>query len=140
MVIPATPKTPLIRFDAESSKLEIVGRSIPEDAEELYQPVFQLLRIMIRKPHGSLKVVLQFEYFNTHSSRILVEFLHVLESMMNAGHLVKVFWVCEESDEETIDFGEDLKQLVKLLPIDTTVLSEEKYDDFLNQARYVTVN
>lgn len=139
MVIPATPKTPLIRFDAESSKLEIVGRSIPEDAEELYQPVFQLLRRMIMKPHGSLKVVLQFEYFNTHSSRILIDFLRVLESMMNAGHLIKVFWVCEEYDEETIDYGEDLKQIVQL-PIDTTVLSEEKYDDFLNQARYVTVN
>lgn len=136
MIIPATPKTPLIRFDADISKLEIVGRSIPEDAEELYEPVFQLFDRIAKKPQSSLKVIVQLEYFNTHSSRIIIEFLRILEAMIRSGHIIKVFWVCEEFDEETIDYGEDLKQMIKV-PIDTTVLNEEKYDDFLNQAKYV---
>jgi hypothetical protein len=136
MIIPATPKTPLIRFDTADSKLEVVGRSIPEDASQLYEPVFQLLQRLIKKPQSSIKVILQLEYFNTHSSRKLLDILRILESMNHAGHFVKVFWVCEEFDEETIDYGEDLKKLVKI-PIDTTLLKEEMYDTFLNQAKYV---
>ncbi len=138
MVIPATAKTPLIRFDAESSELEIIGRSIPEDAEELYQPVFQLLKRLTNKPSSSFKLVIQLEYFNTHSSRILIEVLRLLESMTKTGHLIKVFWVCEEDDEATTDFGDDLKQIVQV-PIEMTVLNEEKYNDFLARSRFVTL-
>ena len=37
--IAGTPKTPTVHFDAGNGKIEIKGRSIPENSIEFYKPL-----------------------------------------------------------------------------------------------------
>ncbi|MCB0754566.1 MAG: DUF1987 domain-containing protein [Flavobacteriales bacterium] len=135
MFIPATPTTPLVRFSKEELTLEIIGRSIPEDAMDFYKPVFGLLRNSENRVYKTLKVVFQLEYFNTHSSRVLLDILKALEKLKDLGMIVNTFWVCDEDDEEIIHFGEDIKGLIQV-PMEITLLDEDKYDERIQRANW----
>ena len=39
LIIEGTSKTPHIRFDAEQGRLELKGRSIPENSIDFYRPL-----------------------------------------------------------------------------------------------------
>lgn len=133
MFIPATATTPLIKYSQDSLTLEIIGRSIPEDAMEFYDPVFRLLNESQKRLKRTIKVLFQLEYFNTHSSRMLLDILKQLEKLKDDGLTVYTLWVCEEEDEDMIHLGEDFQTLVKV-PMEITVLEEHEYDERLRSA------
>lgn len=133
MFVPATEKTPFIKFNEKESTLEVIGRSIPEDAYVFYGPLFTKLSSLSVSVPKSMKLIMQLEYFNTHSSRLILEILKKVQTLREQGTMVKVFWVCDEHDEEMIEYGEDLRGLVDL-PIEITELTEDKYDQLLRQA------
>ena len=43
LTIEGTPKTPMVKFDGETGKIEIKGRSIPENSIEFYKPLVEWL-------------------------------------------------------------------------------------------------
>ncbi|MCF8464663.1 MAG: DUF1987 domain-containing protein [Flavobacteriales bacterium] len=133
MFIPATATTPLIKYSEDSFTLEIIGRSIPEDAMEFYEPVFRLLNESQKRLKKTIKVLFQFEYFNTHTSRMLLDILKQLEKLKDDGLMVNAIWICEVEDEETIHFGEDIQTLIKV-PMEITLLEEDEYDERLQSA------
>lgn len=132
MFIPATATTPLIKYSEDSLTLEIIGRSIPEDASEFYQPVLDLLQNLKQHCPKMITTVFQFEYFNTHSSRSLLDILRKLDETKSNGTQAKVFWLCDEEDREMVDYGEDLRCLVNVT-IEIVELPENKYDELMHQ-------
>ena len=95
----ATPKTPRLYFSKETGEFEISGRSIPENSIEFYKPVISWLDSYIHQPNNHTLLVIKLEYFNTSSSKCLVEILRRLESLTNQS-IVKVKLCYEEEDED----------------------------------------
>ena len=118
----ATPKTPRLHFERETGEFEISGRSIPENSIEFYKPVINWLDNYIESPHTETLLVIKLEYFNTSSSKCLVEILRRLERL-NHSHKVEVKWCYEEEDEDMQESGEDFKEIIKL-PIEMVVISD----------------
>lgn len=109
-----TSKTPEVTFDPKSEVFEIIGRSIPENSVEFYRPVMEWLDVYQRDVNINIPLVVKLEYFNTSSSKCLVDIFRKLEKMYQEGHQVMIKWYFEEEDEDMKESGEDFKDLLKL--------------------------
>lgn len=120
-----TPKTPKISFNVEEGSFEISGRSIPENSIEFYKPVLEWLEEYITKPRKiSTSFEVKLEYFNTSSSKCLVEIFRKLEKLKKEGGEVSIKWYYEEEDEDMQESGEDFREIIKL-PISMVMLDEQ---------------
>ena len=68
-------KTPYVRLDGEKGLIEIKGRSIPENSLEFYKPLIDWLERYSSKPLENTNVNVQLEYFNTSSSKCILDML-----------------------------------------------------------------
>lgn len=122
--INGTSKTPDVIFDASSGMLEISGRSIPENSYQFYEPLLNWLDNYSQHPQTSTQLTFKLDYFNTSSSMYILGILKKLEKLHLSGHKTSVKWFYDSDDEDMLQTGEDLKQIVKL-PIDMIEIMEE---------------
>jgi len=111
--IEGTPKTPTIKFDPVQGLLEIKGRSSPENSFEFYKPLVNSLLEYAKNPGDKTIVNIQLEYFNTGSSKCILEVFKKLEAIYKANHEVLINWYFEK-DESILEAGEDYKLMTKI--------------------------
>ncbi len=114
VVIEGTPKTPTINFDMVSGYLEIKGRSIPENSIEFYKPLVEYLERYAQKPQGSTNVNIQLEYFNTSSSKCILDVFKKLEAIHKGGSTIIINWYYEQDDEDMLEAGEDYQAIINV--------------------------
>ena len=88
-----------------SGTLEFQGRSLPENAKEIYNPVFEWMNTYKGEPAKSTDINFKLEYFNTTSSKMIFEVLKIAESMIKDGHQVNLNWYYEKDDPDLKDEG-----------------------------------
>ncbi len=96
---------PGIVYYPDSNKLELVGRSIPENPELIFRRLEEWITGHFEKNNG-LDVNIQLEYINSGSSKYLYEVLKRLTGYIRSGKLVKLKWLYEEDDEAMLELGE----------------------------------
>lgn len=116
--IEPTQTTPSIHFDASQGLLSISGVSTPENITDFYSPVISWLRDYICQPAENTTLALNFDYFNTGTSKILLEFFTILERLYDQDQPVSVLWYYPPSDIDSLEAAEDYAQLIRL-PIKT---------------------
>ena len=114
IIVEGTPKTPGVKFDAESGILEIKGRSIPENAIEFYKPLVDWLEAYAKNPLKRTQVNIQLEYFNTSSSKCILDVFKKLEAIHKAKNEVTINWYYEEDDEDMLEAGEDYESIIRV--------------------------
>ncbi len=112
--IEGTPKTPTIKFNAETGVIEIKGRSIPENSIEFYKPLVEWLEEYLKTPQKSTIVNIQLEYFNTSSSKCILDVFKKLEAIKKARNEVVINWYYEEDDEDMLEAGEDYESIIRV--------------------------
>jgi len=120
----ATPKTPEINFDVIKGVFEISGRSIPENSVEFYKPLLVWLDRYIQEPNSNTHLKIILEYFNTSSSKCLVEIFRRLEILHKEGRELQIDWYYEKEDEDILESGQDFREIMKL-PIDIILINSE---------------
>lgn len=106
-----TFKTPKISGDSETGKLVLAGRSLPEDAKTFYQPFKVWLQELFKSPSDTIDVTIELEYYNTASSKLIVDMLLDLEKLQSTKK-VSIFWLHDEDDVEMQETGQDFKNLI----------------------------
>jgi hypothetical protein len=115
LIINDSVKTPSIAFVSENGMLEIKGKSIPENSVEFYKPVFDWLDNYSQSPAAQTEFSVKLEYFNTSSSKCLLDIFRKLESINTSGKSkVKVCWFYDADDEDMLEAGEDYRAIVKI--------------------------
>ncbi len=109
-----TPKTPYVRLDGEKGIIEIKGRSIPENSIEFYKPLIDWLEEYGSDVSNDTAVNVQLEYFNTSSSKCILDIFKKLESIFKKGQKVEVNWYYEEDDEDMFEAGEDYQSIINI--------------------------
>lgn len=112
--IEGTPKTPGIEFDATTGVLQIKGRSIPENSLEFYKPIIDWIEDYANNPIDNTNVNIQLEYFNTSSSKCILDIFQRLEKINKSGGKVTVNWHFETDDEDMHEAGEDYQAILDL--------------------------
>lgn len=96
---------PSIVYYADINKLELVGRSIPENPEMIFRRLDEWITQHFEKNKG-LDVNIQLEYINSGSSKYLYEILKRLTGYGRSGNNVNIKWQYEEDDEAMLELGE----------------------------------
>ena len=124
ILIEGTPKTPTVNFTAEDGKIEIKGRSIPENSIEFYKPLVDWLDKYASNPLDVTEVNIQLEYFNTSSSKCILDVFKKLEKVTQTNKEIVVNWYYEEDDEDMLEAGEDYQSILRI-PFKMIELEEE---------------
>jgi hypothetical protein len=113
--IEGSKQSPFVDFNADTGKLELSGRSIPENSFEFYNPLLEWLMEYAKSPQEETVLKVYLEYFNTSSSKYILEVLKKLKDVMKAdGAEVRVDWCYDEDDEEMMETGEDYEDVTGL--------------------------
>ena len=98
---------PIVDFNAETGICEISGESYMEETYTFYEPIITWLRsfVELRK---KLVLDIKLTYFNTSSSRFILEMLDVLKSFKNQGGDVSVNWYYREEDPDMLNEINDI--------------------------------
>ena len=110
--IQGTEDTPKIMLDAENEIFEISGRSLPEDVSAFYEPVLNWLNEYAESPNSKTVFNFKLTYFNTASSKLLLDILMKLEEMHEKGQDVLIKWHYPEDDEDMAEAGEEYSDIV----------------------------
>lgn len=109
--IEGTPKTPGVTFELSTGVLEIKGRSIPENSIEFYKPLMDWIEQYAREAKPKTIINIQLEYFNTSSSKCLLDLFKKLEAINNE---IVINWYYEEDDEDMLEAGEDYDAIINI--------------------------
>lgn len=116
-----TPKTPKIEFDPNTGNFLLEGRSIPENSMEYYKPLIEWVDEYVKSPQPDTLLTVNLEYFNTSTSKCLVELFRKLENLQPN---VKILWQYEEEDEDMMESGEDFRKIIRI-PIEMRKVTQE---------------
>lgn len=113
LIIKKQTKSPGILFDTNGD-LKLFGRSIPENSIEFYAPAKQWLKDFSETCPRKIKMEVKLEYFNTSSSKCILELFKQIENLYKNGCDVNVVWIYEEDDEDIQEAGEDYQSIVRV--------------------------
>lgn len=122
--IEGTAKTPTVIFEPANGLLEIKGRSIPENSTEFFKPLVDALKSFSTNASSAITVNFKLEYFNTSSSKCILDILKILESIKKTGKTVSLNWYYEEDDEDMLESGENYQEIVNI-PFNMLILPVE---------------
>ena len=105
-------KFPTLDFNASSGVFEISGRSLPENTIDFYKPVLEWLESYKRNAPAKTTVNVSLEYFNTSSSKLILDIFRKLKEIHQSGKPVEVNWYYEEDDPDLQDQGQIFKDIL----------------------------
>lgn len=105
-----TEDTPKIILDRNNGIFEISGRSLPEDTAEFYKPIVEWLEQYAKKPNAETVFTFKLEYFNTASSKLILDILSKLEAIPGT----TISWYFHEDDEDMEEAGTEFSELVEI--------------------------
>jgi len=106
--IEATSSTPQVIFD-QNGKLMMKGRSLILNANEFYSPLIE----WVSKLNATVvRFTIDFDYFNSASSKLILEMLKLIDSNNNVKDF-DVFWHFEKDDEDILEIGQIFEERLR---------------------------
>ena len=125
LIIEGAKSTPAIRFRAQERHLEIKGESYPENAAAFFAPVFSWLDAFLASLNGAkVAVDLEITYFNSSSSKVLLDIFDLLEVAAGRDNLVTVNWRYHKDNDMALQYGEEFTEEVQALQFNLVEFSD----------------
>jgi hypothetical protein len=118
IIIESTDKTSPIDFNHLTGELILSGRSIPENATEIYEPVLKWVDEYINIERNTTNLRLILEYFNTSSSIWIAKTAKSLSKMKNPDNVLfeHLYFHIEEYDNmEEKDLKDALNPVIDII-------------------------
>jgi hypothetical protein len=123
LYLPETEFTPEISLDIETRRFLFKGVSRPEDVFKFYEPSIDWLKQLDQNiiTHTDAKynipvinIEFHLSYFNSSSSKMLLQILEIVKKIQNKGIEIKIDWYYDEHDEQMYDDGMDLSETIDI--------------------------
>lgn len=114
LYIKGTDDSPEIILDSEKKRFEINGQSLPEDVSAFFKPVIAWLKEYTRDPLPETRLSIKLTYFNTASSKILLDIFTLFEEIPESKEKVIINWHYPSYDEEMKEAGIEYSEMVDL--------------------------
>jgi hypothetical protein len=121
--IEPTDNSPMILLDPHTLKFEISGESRPENAGKFYSNILSWLenfnksaiwKTSTGEKISALSFDFKLEYFNSTSSKYLLDILKVICLIKESGCNVNINWYYDAMDEDMKESGEEFSQLIEV--------------------------
>lgn len=114
--IDAQSDTPKVYFEPELDLYLIEGKSLPENAIDFYQPIFDWITEFFNKKDTTSKnfaINIKLDYYNTASSKQIVKLLRILADS-NLKDQIKIIWHYDEEDTDMLKAGKKYARLIDI--------------------------
>lgn len=101
---------PVMDLNIENGTFTFSGISNIENATA-FEPTFDVIDRYLEQPLDKTIIVCKFDYFNTATSRLLMEMFEKFEIAFNRGNDIKVIWHYKEMDIDMHDSGKLYQEL-----------------------------
>lgn len=112
--------TPQVEMIASKKLCEISGESYVEDAISFYQPIIGWIKEYGNTNNKELTFNFKLTYFNTSSSKSILDVLNALKEIQTKEIRVQINWYYPEDNYDLLaeaeDFIEDLEIDMNLIP------------------------
>lgn len=112
--IDPTEITPRVELNKAKGLFLIQGRCLPEDVKSFFLPVIEWFESYLTNPNDDTKIILDFEYFNTASSKMILIILSKLRDLQKSNKRVQVIWKYPQYDAELEEAGEEFSDLLNI--------------------------
>ena len=109
-----TDDCPSVLLDKDNNTFEISGKSLPEDVISFYQPLLDWLEEYKTAPLEKTIFDFKLVYFNTASSKLILDILLILEEIKEQGREILVRWHSLSNDEDMQEAGEEYADMVEM--------------------------
>jgi len=111
-----------------------MGRSIPENPGEFFNPVHEWISQYSKSYTGITKIDIGFEYINTSSTKWIYTILKELSEMKDLIKNASVTWYYEQDDEDMCELGFILRTLVdcSFIIVEVEEMSSSRYEKILS--------
>ena len=130
LFIEPTAKTPQVDLNYPSGELIMSGKSIPENAAELYEHILKWVLEYIKNPRHTTNLRFNLEYFNTSSSIWLARIVKALCSIKDPEFtlLIHLYFNIEEFDNmEVEDIKDALSPVIDMIGTPTISIGIKIY-------------
>ena len=126
LLIDSKLNSPAVNFNAETGRLQIIGRSIPEHPVKFYQPLEDWMTDYLATNPSDITLHIFLDYLNTHSTECMLLLMKSLRKYKEENSTVKVLveWLFDEDDEDMESLGNDLESITKL-PFEYKIVEED---------------
>lgn len=112
--------TPNVNFNVQTGICELSGESFLENTLEFYQPLIDWLKTYTNEVKRPMAFIIKLTYYNTSTSRCLLDILNILKEYEDNGGEVLVNWHYDENDtdmqEDIEDYMIDTGLKINLIP------------------------
>ena len=112
--IQGTEDSPTITLNAAENMFEFSGRSMPENAAGFYAPALSWIEEYVKNPNPETILNIKLEYFNTASSKILLDIIMSFEKIVSTGKSLKINWYYQADDDDMLEAGEGYADIVEV--------------------------
>lgn len=120
LIIEHTPKSPQIDLNPLTGDLIFSGKSIPENAAKVYEPVLNWVTEYILMASPTTNLRLNLEYYNTASSIWLTKILKALIQIKEPDHALIIHLYLPIEDYDEMNEFDDIKDaFIPISYIDT---------------------
>jgi len=110
----STPYFPSVHFDASSGLCEISGESYMEEAYKFYLPLINWIKQYTEEQKGKLDLQIKLIYFNTSTSKCLLDIFELLKKYQKQGGQIEITWFYDEDDPDMVDEVKDFEREAEL--------------------------
>jgi len=114
--VEGTRKTPKIEFTSITGELVLEGRSIPENAAKVYEPLLVWINKYAKSPCHTTNLHLKLEYFNSSSLVWIIKIIIALGNIELTGALLYVHLYFEIEDFED-GITDEVRDIVDVLAV-----------------------
>ena len=107
LIVDAQKSSPHIHFDHLTHQLVISGHSYPENAAQFYHPVLTWITDYFKQAPLTQRTTFDITliYFNTSTSKSLLDLFDLLESETQKGREILLNWYYHEENDLALECG-----------------------------------
>jgi hypothetical protein len=110
----ATGSTPRVFLPGTAAEGWIGGNCYPENAFSFFEPILSWLREYRKSGGARMTVNVKLDYFNTSSSKCLLDLFGLLQDANAEGAQMRIVWHYCQDDSDMRESGEEFAQDLKI--------------------------
>lgn len=123
LTIAGTTTSPEISFRPNEQTLEISGYSLPDNANDFYEPImewlnnyFVCLKENCPQPDEASPLTFKFKliYISSSSAKIIKDIISLLNEMQEHKIPISVYWFYDAHDDDMREEGEELADMTEI--------------------------
>lgn len=111
--IKPTDTTPEVILDPKGI-INIQGRGMVLNETRVPEQIMNWLDNYLLNPAETTDVIIEFEYLNSFSTRILISILRIISQVVLLNKKLVIHWYYEEDDEDILERGEYISETLDM--------------------------